>query len=311
MIAPETITKVREHADIAAVVGDTIKLTRRGRSLVGLCPFHKEKTPSLHVNADRGFFYCFGCHEKGDVIGFVMKTEGLSFVDAVRRLAERLGIVIEESEEGAGRSHGGSAQPHKDLYEVSAIAAAYFETQLREHAAARVAREELARRELHASAPTDAIADALQLFRVGYAPAGWDNLVAYLQRQGISPMLAEQVGLIVPRKQGSGHYDRFRNRLMFAVTDVQGRVVAFSGRVLPDPETGEIDTTTGKYINSPESPIYKKGETVFGLFQARQAIRERDYAVLVEGNFDVVSLHARGLHHVVAPLGTAFTPMQA
>jgi len=135
--------------------------------------------------------------------------------------------------------------------------------------------------------------------------------VTHLRAQGVSPALAEVLGLIVPRKGSGGHFDFFRNRLVFAINDTQGRVVGFSGRVLPDPETGEVDKKTGKYINSPESPIYKKSDTVFGLFQARQAIRHRELAIVVEGNFDVVSLHAKGFQHVVAPLGTAFTESQA
>jgi DNA primase len=312
MIPPETVARIRDRADIAAVVGESVKLVRRGRALVGLCPFHKEKTPSLHVNPERGFFYCFGCHEKGDAIGFVMKTEGLGFTEAVRRLGERLGIEVEErAGDGAAAAERAARRAAQDLYDVSALAAAFFETQLREHPGARVAREELARRGLRAASPTDGVADALQSFRVGYAPAGWDGLASHLQRHGVSPAPAEAVGLLVPRKGSAGHYDRFRNRLMFAVSDVQGRVVAFSGRVLPDPESGQVDKETGKYVNSPESPIFRKGEVVFGLFQARQAIRQREAAVLVEGNFDVVSLHARGVRNVVAPLGTAFTPAQA
>lgn len=309
MISANTIAKVREHADIAAVVGETVKLTRKGRSLTGLCPFHKEKTPSFHVNNERGFFYCFGCHEKGDAIGFVMKTEGLPFAEAVRMLADRMGIEIEEDDAPGHR--GPPVQANQDLYDACSIAAAFYERQLREHTHSRVAREELARRGLRPSAATDAIADALQAFRLGYAPAGWDALTKHFQQQGISPVAAERAGLIVPRKNGPGHYDRFRNRLMFAVIGVQGRVVAFSGRVLPDPETGIVDKETGKYINSPETPIYRKGDVVFGLFQARQAMRQQERAVLVEGNFDVVALHARGIHNVVAPLGTAFTLPQA
>jgi DNA primase len=311
MISAETIAAVRERADIASVVGETVKLVRRGRSLLGLCPFHKEKTPSFHVNPENGFYYCFGCHEKGDAIGFVMKTEGLDFTEAVRVLADRLGIQIDERDASQYAAQRAARKASQDLYDVNGIAAAFFEEQLRVHSTARVAREELARRELRSSAPTDLVADALQSFRVGYAPSGWDALTSHLARLGVSPVAAESLGLLVPRKGSSGYYDRFRNRLMFAVLDSQGRVVAFSGRVLPDPETGQVDKETGKYINSPESPIYRKGEIVFGLYQARQAIREADQALVVEGNFDVVSLHARGIRNVVAPLGTAFTSAQA
>jgi DNA primase len=154
------------------------------------------------------------------------------------------------------------------------------------------------------------VREAFQAFRLGYAPASWDGLTQFFAQQGVSPVVATKVGLIAPRKNGSGHY-LFRNRLLFAILDVRGRVIGFSGRVLPDPETGITDKQSPKYINSPESPIYQKGQTLFGLYQARQAIRQEEEAILVEGNFDVVSLHARGVSHVVAPLGTAFTPAQA
>jgi DNA primase len=313
MISKDTIASVRDRADIVAVVGETVKLTRRGRHHVGLCPFHKEKTPSFHVSMETGRFYCFGCHEKGSVIDFVMKLEGLEFVEAIRTLAERVGIEIEESavDPGAMRAANEAKRAKQGLYEANQLAATYFEAQLRAHPTARVAREELARRGLQSETPTDAIADALQAFRVGYAPGGWDNLLNYFRKQGVSPTTAETLGLIVPRKGGGGHFDFFRNRLMFAITDVQGRVVGFSGRILADPETGEVDKNTGKYVNSTESPVYKKSDTVFGLFQARQTIRQKELAIVVEGNFDVVSLHARGMNNVVAPLGTAFTESQA
>jgi DNA primase len=193
---------------------------------------------------------------------------------------------------------------------------------LREHPLADLARAELARRGLTPAAPTDAIADALQAFRVGYAPYGWDGLSKHLRDHGMSLTNAEKVGLLAPRKSGSGFYDRFRHRLMFAVLDIQGRVIAFSGRALDEPAAerlhalslepaGNAAEAPAKYYNSPESPIYKKREAVFGLYQARQGIHEKDNTVVVEGNFDVLSLHARGIKNVVAPLGTAFTNEQA
>lgn len=306
MISPATIQAIRERTDIVAVIGETMKLVRRGRSFVGLCPFHQERTPSFHVSPDRGFFHCFGCKESGSAFDFLMKTEGLSFREAAQRLAERAGIPIEETGTDAERREAEAARRAiEDLYAVNQLAAHWFESQLREHPHARLAREELERRELSSAAET------LQAFRVGYAPPGWDGLTSYLRTQGVSLVTAERLGLIVPRKSGTGHYDWFRNRLMFAIIDVRGRVVGFSGRILPDPETGLVDKNTGKYVNSPESPIFKKGETLFGLYQARHSIRRLDEAVVVEGNFDVVALHARGIDHVIAPLGTAFTVAQA
>ncbi len=316
MIPVETIALVRDRTDIVAVITESVpSLKRRGRSFVGLCPFHKEKTPSFHVNPDRGHFHCFGCGEKGSVFDFVMKQEGAKFHEAVRSLAERVGIVIEE-ERGERTEIDRQKKQKDDLYAANNVAAGFFEQQLREHPMRQYALDELARRGIipGKSATVD---ETLQAFRIGYAPPEWDGLTGYLRAQGISPTAAESVGVIVPRSSGTGHYDRFRQRLMFAVMDTQGRVVAFSGRALPDPPDAqnlsrrEEKGPPPKYMNTSETPIYTKGQMLFGLFQARHAIRQEELAVLVEGNFDVVSLHARGLANVVAPLGTAFTIDQA
>ncbi len=322
MIPPEVIAAVRDRTNIVAVIQESVpSLKRRGRSFVGLCPFHQEKTGSFHVNADRGFFHCFGCKESGSVIDFLMKHDGYTFPEAVRALAERAGIVIEERNYDPAERDAAARQKKQkdDLYAVNALAATYWESELREHPMREYALAELARRGLVPGNDKTAD-DALQAFRIGYAPPGWDGLAMFLKAQGVSPIAAESVGLLVPRSSGSGHYDRFRHRLMFAVVDPQGRVIAFSGRALAEipeepgqpghPSTEKKDPPP-KYINSPESPIYTKGSALFGLYQARHAIRAEDCAVLVEGNFDVVSLHARGVQHVVAPLGTAFTVDQA
>lgn len=325
MIGQETIDRVRRETKIVELVGESVKLQRRGRSFTGLCPFHKEKTPSFHVNSERGFYHCFGCHASGDAIKYVQETEGVDFVEAVRSLAERCGIDIIENESDAERKQQlEQRRKQQELYDIGDRAAEYFERMLREHPLSEHARAELARRGLVATTPTDQIADALQAFRLGYAPYGWDGLVRFLKESGLSARAAETVGLLAPRKTGSGHYDRFRHRLMFAVIDVQGRVVAFSGRALPEPTAEELRAAgvealgsggTGeapaKYVNSPESPVYKKREAVFGLYQSRQALRSGEPCLIVEGNFDVVSLHARGIRNVVAPLGTAFTVEQA
>ncbi|MBK7586384.1 MAG: toprim domain-containing protein [Myxococcales bacterium] len=325
MIGQETIDRVRAHTAIVALVGETVKLQKRGRSFTGLCPFHKEKTASFHVNEERGFYHCFGCGAHGDAFRFLMELEGLSFVEAIRRLAERAGItIVEHHDERERKAEVEARRRQEELYAVGNVAAEFFERMLREHSLGRHAERELEKRELRADDPTGPIADALQAFRIGYAPYGWDALASHLRDAGMSHLAAEQVGLLVPRKSGSGHYDRFRHRLMFAVLDLQGRVIAFSGRALPDPEDAELRSLgverigggapaepPAKYVNSPESPIYKKREAVFGLYQAKSAIRDCGVAVLVEGNFDVMSLHARGIKNVVAPLGTAFTAEQA
>jgi DNA primase len=322
VIGQETLDRVKRDANIVEVVSESVKLQKRGRSHVGLCPFHKEKTPSFHVNPERGFYHCFGCHASGDAIKFVQETEGLEFIEAVRLLAERLGIdVIETANDAERRQQTEARKRQQELYDIGAQAAAFFERMLREHPLKASAERELLRRELVPTTPTDAVADALQAFRVGYAPYGWDELSKHLREAGSSLGAAERVGLVMPRKSGSGYYDRFRHRLMFAVLDGQGRVIAFSGRALDEPpserlralglEPSTSSEPPAKYMNSPESPVYKKREAVFGLYQARQALRTLDRAVIVEGNFDVLSMHARGLKNVVAPLGTAFTAEQA
>jgi DNA primase len=311
MISKETIALVRDRTDIIAVITETVpSLKKRGRRFLGLCPFHKEKTPSFNVNPDTGLYHCFGCKESGDVIRFLERIEGYPFAEAVRALAERAGIPIEEERGAAPTEADRHKRERAALYAAMQMAATWYEEQLASHPLASFAVDELARREL--TPDNQAVRD----FRVGYAPSAWDGLTNFLKAQGVSPALGESVGLLVPRSSGSGYYDRFRHRLMFAVCDAQGRVVAFSGRALPPPPS-EDDARDAprdpppKYINSPESAIYVKGATLFGLWQARHAIRQDDRAILVEGNFDVVSLHARGVGNVVAPLGTAFTIDQA
>lgn len=309
MIAPELIDRIRDRSNIREIIGESVKLERRGRSHVGLCPFHGEKTPSFHVHEDRGFYHCFGCQASGDVLKFVMETEGLSFIEAVRRLGERVGIEVEDDLSDQEQKQRKAQKRREDeLYNVGAVAAQFFEQMLLEHPDRSLAHAELKRRGLSYDGPER---DVLKAFRIGYAPPGWDGLTEHLSRSGISARAGEAAGLIVPRKQGSGHYDRFRHRLMFAVHDLNGRIVAFSGRALEGPPGKAGEEPPAKYINSPESPIYRKREVVFGLFQARAALRSGQPAVLVEGNFDVVSLHARGVSSAAAPLGTAFTTEQA
>jgi DNA primase len=265
-----------------------------------------------------------------------MKTDGLTFPEAVRVLAERAGIdVIESATDASVREANAARKAKDDLYAVNHLAATYYERALwggpgaSPHPLAHHARGELSRRgmvlpEEGASEPASEEAigwrDTVQAFRIGYAPPSWDGLATFLRQQGVSASAAEKVGLLVQRQSGSGHYDRFRQRLMFSVIDVLGRVVAFSGRALPEPSRDELSSMgmspresdpPAKYINSPESPVYLKGEHLFGLHQARHAIRQGGRAILVEGNFDVVSLHARGIRNVLAPLGTAFTTAQA
>jgi DNA primase len=315
MIGRDTIDQIRARTDIVALIGESVKLQRRGRSHVGLCPFHQEKTASFNVNEERGFFYCHGCKVSGDCFKFVELSEGLSFMEVVRKLAERAGVEIVDDRSDPDRAADARARKAKDdLYGINAMAAAFFERMLVEHPLAGLACDELEKRGLAYDGPAN---EVLRSFRVGYAPHGWDGLVGFLKQQGVSPAQAEEVGLLAARTSGSGFYDAFRHRLRVAITDVQGRVVAFSGRVLPPPPSQgaqpaeDKGSAPPKYVNSRESSIYSKGSTLFGLFQGRNGIRARSEAVLVEGNFDLIAMHARGLDHAVAPMGTAFTPDQA
>ena len=309
MIGRDTIDRIRSRVDIAALIGETVKLTHRGRSHVGLCPFHQEKSPSFTVSADKQLFYCFGCKQSGDVFKFVELNEGLSFIEVVKRLAERAGVEIVDERSDHDRSADARARKEReDLYAINAIASTFFEKMLREHPHRELAHAELAKRGLEYDGPAH---DVLVSFGIGYAPHGGDALVRYLRAQGVSPARAQQIGLIAARDDGS-YYDAFRHRLIVAIKDVQGRVVAFSGRTLKAPEGArEPRDPPPKYVNSRESSIYSKGHTLFGLFQGRNAIRAKSESVIVEGNFDLVAMHARGIENAVAPLGTAFTEDQA
>ena len=321
MIDQDTIDQVRSSTTLSVLIGERVKLQKRGRSATGLCPFHKEKTPSFHVNDERGFYHCFGCQASGDAIKFIQETEGLSFVEAIRDLAERAGISIVENISDADRRQREEARRRKDeLFEVGNAAAAFFEECLRTAPCAELAQAEILRRGLDVK--DELTKETMAAFRLGYAPYAWDGLGKHLRKIGMSHTAAEKVGLLSPRRSGGGHFDKFRHRLMFAVTDLRGRVIAFSGRALDEPDDaalrehslermGRPGEEPAKYMNSPESPVYQKRAAVFGLYQARDAVRREDRCIMVEGNFDVVSLHARGIRNVVAPLGTAFTPEQA
>jgi DNA primase len=291
-IREESIREVRERASLVEVVSDVVTLRRRGRSVVGLCPFHAEKTPSFTVSEDRGFYHCFGCGEHGDVFAFVMKTESLTFPEAVRRVAQRFGVRLPEPTEGGG-------SPTEPLVGVNAAAAAFFRAQLAGAAGAR-ARSYLAERGI-----TDA---SIARFGIGWAPGGGDALSRHLRSKGLRVEDALRAGLVVRRDRPDGSTfvaDRFRDRVVFPIMDAAGRVVAFGGRIMPG-WTGPGDPPP-KYLNSPESPLFHKGATVFGLGQAREAIRRAGRAVVVEGYLDVIAVAQSGVGEVVAPLGTALT----
>jgi DNA primase len=287
---PESkVNEVRERSDIIELVSQYVDLKRSGANHMGLCPFHSEKSPSLSVHAGRQFYHCFGCGVGGDVFSFLMQIEGLAFPDAVRRLAERAGIELEERQLSPEEER--RQQQRERLYRVNELATEYFHRLLMEEPAGEACRQYLKRRGYGRKAAGE--------YQIGYAADTWEGLVKYLQEQGVSQEDARMLGLIRPRESDGSCYDLFRGRLMFPIFDLQGRPVAFGGRVLDDSKP--------KYINSPESPIYHKGRVLFGLYQARQSMRQRGEVILVEGYFDQLALYRAGFPQVVATCGTALT----
>jgi DNA primase len=286
----ELVREVAESTAMVELVRRHVPLKRRGSTWTGLCPFHNEKSPSFYVNEARKTFKCFGCDEGGDAIAFLMKIEGLNFVDAVKELADMAGIVLPKEELTPQQAE---ALSYRDkLYKANEVAAKFFASVLKTDEG-KEGREELERREIGA--------ELIDKFRIGVAPDSWDALLGALRKANINPRVGEDAGLLVPNKKGSW-YDRFRNRLIFPITAPGGRVVAFGGRTLGD--------DSAKYINSPESPVYNKSATLYGLHEARGPIHKADRVLVVEGYFDVVGLYGAGLGYAVAPCGTALTDKQ-
>jgi len=289
-ITKDFVDRVRDAADIARVVSDYVALKPAGHRLKGLCPFHQEKTPSFSVDPEAKLFYCFGCQTGGDLFKFVQLYENVSFPEAVELLASRCGVPLPED-----RPKTPEERARERALEIQTVADEFFRRMLREEAGAEC-RAYLARRGI---AP-----ETVERLGLGCAPDGWDRLTTHAAARRIRPDELAAAGLAVPRKDGSGYYDRFRNRLIFPIRDAHGRTVAFGGRAL-----GPQDEP--KYLNSPESPAYVKGEHLYGLDLAREAIRREGYAIVVEGYMDVAALAQAGFEQAVASLGTAFTPAQA
>ncbi len=288
MIPDDKVQEVRERAAILDVVADYVNLRKSGANYLGLCPFHGEKTPSFNVNPGRAIFHCFGCGVGGNVFSFIMKMEGLSFPEAVKFLAKRVGVIIEERPPTAAEKR--RSDEREALYRVIEQAMRFYRRVLKDEAAGEPGRRYLERRGVD-----EATAEAYQL---GFAPDKWDSLARHLERQRVPLEVAEKLGLVRKRESG-GYYDLFRNRLLFTISDPYGKPVGFGGRVLDD--------TLPKYINSPESPIYHKSEILFGVDLAKQAMREQDAAIIVEGYFDHLALYQAGVRNAVATCGTALT----
>ncbi len=283
MIPKEKIEEVKDRASIVQVISEYLPLQKRGHNHIGLCPFHSEKTPSFTVSDEKKIFHCFGCGETGSVITFVMKKEGVAFPEAVRNLAKRYGVIIPEARPGGG------ADPRDLLYLALKASTGYFSDEFK-GVGGKTAVSYLAKRGF-------AGAEVVNRFGLGFAPDRWDGLTNYLRKKGVHLESAEKAGVIV--KKEKGYYDRFRGRLIFPIADARGRIIGFGGRTIGSGEP--------KYLNSPETPVFKKGENLYGLFQAKQNIISEGSVIVVEGYFDLIALHNHGFKNSVATMGTALT----
>ena len=292
---PRTIEAVKERADIVDVVGEHVVLKKRGREFVGICPFHDDSKPSMTVSPAKQFYYCFSCGAGGNAIKFLMELQRSSFADVVLELARKYQLPVETLDGPQQERLRQQLSRRDQLHRVLALAAGWFQTCLRAPEGAG------ALAYLHQSR---ALKEAtIESFGLGYAPERWDGLLQHLQQvEGLAPELLEAAGLVVARKGGDGFYDRFRHRLMVPIRDRQGRVIGFGGR--------SLDGAEPKYLNSPETEVFEKGKHLFGLDRAADAIRKDDRAVVVEGYFDVIALHAAGITNAVAALGTALSSQQ-
>lgn len=289
MISQQQIDEIIEKNDIGEVIGEYVKLERKGSGYSGLCPFHNEKTPSFSVHEGKQIFKCFGCGKGGNVVNFIMLAENLNYPEALEFLAKRAGIRLERA---VSREQEERSRLRNDIYSVNRVAARFFYEALK-HAPS--AQKYLYDRGLRA--------ETVKQFGLGFAPDSWDALYRHFTQSGAAPdpALLEKAGLITARKDGSGYYDKFRNRIMFPILDVSGNVIAFGGRVLDD--------SLPKYLNSPETPAYNKGSHLYGLNLAKRSQSER--VLIVEGYMDCIALHKAGISWAVASLGTALTQAQA
>jgi DNA primase len=292
-IPEEKIQEVRDRVDIVEVISSYLPLKRSGVNNQGLCPFHQEKTPSFNVNSSRQIFHCFGCGVGGNVFSFLMRMEGISFPDAVRRLGEKVGVEVEE--EAVSEDEIRRREERERLARINEEAGKFYHQLLLDDPAGAVGRRYLRQRGYEG--------ETVRAFQMGFAPEGWETLANYLTEKKFSAENIRNTGLVRPGKQGRGDYDLFRNRLLFPIHDLQGNMVAFGGRVLDD--------SLPKYINSPETAVYHKGKVLYGLYQARDAMRHSGTALVVEGYFDVLALHRAGFANAVATCGTALTPDHA
>ena len=282
---PAIIQELRAASDIVGVISQHVSLKRVGKNLSGLCPFHKEKSPSFYVNPHKQFYKCYGCGEGGDVISFVRRTTGLGFQDAVRQLAQQFHVALPEADPAAAARAGEREQLHR----VNGWAMGHFEQSLRRSGCPGMAY--LLSRGISP--------DQIAAFRLGYAPDEWEACLGAAKAAGFAPELLERAGLALPGKDGKGHYDRFRGRVIFPILDPQGRPIGFGARTLGD--------ETPKYLNSPATPVFSKGKALYGLDRAAASIRQEGRVAVMEGYTDVIRAHQAGVPWAVATLGTALT----
>ena len=293
-IPDEVVDQIRDGAPIEDVVGEFVPVKKAGTNYKGLCPFHDEKTPSFNVNPRMGIYKCFGCGAGGNAFQFLMQHEGLSFPEALSRLAKRQGIDLTRYEESSGRSPQ-KPDARQKILAINRMAADFFGVALESNPGER------GRRYL---ADRGVTKEALERFRIGFAPPRWDALIKGAGGRGVSPDELADAGLAVRREDGSGFYDRFRDRIMFPIRNHEGEIVGFGGRSLPDSDSRHA---TAKYVNSPDTALFKKGRILYGFYEGREAIREKKRVLVTEGYFDVISLWRHGFREAVAPLGTALT----
>src|SRR5665648_724667 len=289
-IPEDKLLEIKDAASIEEVVGQYVKLTQKGRNLSGLCPFHSETKPAFTVAPEKGIFHCFGCGVGGNVFSFLMHYHRLSFPEAVQELARRYGIPV--SVKDLGPEGAQQAKKRTKAYEANTAAAAFYAATLTSSEGA-PGRAYLKKRGL--------TPEIIRAFQLGYAVDEWDALRRHFQHRGISLELGQEVGLLAPRDRG-GFYDRFRDRIIFPIFDRQSRVIAFGGRIIGDGEP--------KYLNSPESFLYTKGRTLYGLPQAAEALLDTRVALVVEGYLDLIALQVPGIGKVLATMGTALTREQ-
>lgn len=292
---PETIEQVKQRVDIVDVVSEHVVLRKQGKDFTGLCPFHDDKSPSFTVSPSKQFYYCFSCGAGGNAFKFLMELGKRSFSDVVLDLARRYQVTVETLKPEERQAFQRQLTQREQLYEVLALTTRFYAHALNQPTGQAALTYVTTQRGLSTA--------TIQQFQLGYAPSGWETLYGYLVEQKHFPVaLVEQAGLIVPRKNGGGYYDRFRDRLMIPIHDLQGRVIGFGGRSLGDEKP--------KYLNSPDTELFDKGKILFGLDKARAAIAKQDQAVVVEGYFDVIALHNAGITQAVAAMGTALNGVQ-